>query len=90
MSSIHYYSFQGYSLHSKNSKMFCLHKAFVICILLTHVNLMFCFRVTSSVAKSHGMRGKSQRGNHPKSPRPPKKSSSEHDTVTLDDVKGQY
>lgn len=44
-------------------------------------------RVTSSVAKSHGMRGKSQRGNHPKSPRPPKKSSSEHDTVTLDDVK---
>ncbi|VDI05413.1 protein phosphatase 1 regulatory subunit 36 [Mytilus galloprovincialis] len=44
-------------------------------------------RVTSSVAKSHGLRGKSQRGNHPKSPRPPKKSSSEHDTVTLDDVK---
>lgn len=46
------------------------------------------YRVTSSVAKSHGLRGKSQRGNHPKSPRPPKKSSSEHDTVTLDDVKG--
>lgn len=34
------------------------------------------------------MRGRSQRGNHPKSPRPPKKSSSENDIVTLDDVKG--
>lgn len=44
-------------------------------------------RVTSSVAKSHGLRGKSQRGNHPKSPKPPKKSASENDTVTLDDVK---
>lgn len=42
-------------------------------------------RVTSSVGKT--MRGRSQRGHHPKSPRPPKKSSSENDTVTLDDVK---
>ena len=46
-------------------------------------------RVASSIGKA-GMRGKSQRGNHPKSPHAPIKQTSEHSTVTLDDVKGEY
>ncbi|KAK3093757.1 hypothetical protein FSP39_019782 [Pinctada imbricata] len=44
-------------------------------------------RVASSVGKA-GMRGKSQRGNHPKSPHAPIKQTTEHTTVTLEDVKG--
>lgn len=45
-------------------------------------------RVASSVGKANAMRGKNQRGKNAKSPRPPIKATSDHSTVTLDDVKG--
>lgn len=64
-------------------KIFSTKHEWLLCIIY-FFNLLI--RVTSSVGKT--MRGRSQRGHHPKSPRPPKKSSSENDTVTLDDVKG--
>lgn len=49
---------------------------------------LICFRVASSVARG-GFRDRGQsKRNATKSPHPPIKQTTEHSTVTLDDVKG--